>query len=74
MTLPAKKLVSIISELPEAEVQVDVCLLYTSRISSLPSYAAALIPLKKDGTPNAYPLFLAAQNASKFKKIGRAHV
>lgn len=40
---------------------------FTARISSLPSYAAALIPLKKDGTPNAYPLFLAAQNASKFK-------
>lgn len=40
---------------------------FTSRISSLPSYASALIPLKKDGTPNAYPLFLAAQNAAKFK-------
>lgn len=31
---------------------------FTARISSLPSYASALIPLKKDGTPNAYPLFL----------------
>lgn len=40
---------------------------FTSRISALPSYASALIPLKKDGSPNAYPLFLAAQHAAKFK-------
>lgn len=40
---------------------------FTAKISDLPAYASALIPVKKDGTPNAYPLFLAAQNASKFK-------
>lgn len=40
---------------------------FTAKIAALPSYVSALVPLKKDGTPNAYPLFLAAQNAAKFK-------
>ncbi len=40
---------------------------FTAKLANLPPFAAALIPLKKDGTPNTYPLFLAAQNAAKFK-------
>lgn len=40
---------------------------FSTRLSSLPSYAFSLIPLKKDGTPNAFMLFNAIQHVSKFK-------
>lgn len=40
---------------------------FTSQVASLPGHAQGLIPVKKDGTPNVYPLFLAAQKSKRFK-------
>lgn len=40
---------------------------FTSQLESLPGHARGLIPLKKDGTPNVYPLFLASQKSKRFK-------
>ena len=38
---------------------------FESKVKNLPLEAKSLIPLKKDGTPNTYPLFLAAQKCTK---------
>lgn len=40
---------------------------FTSQVNALPSHAKGLVPLKKDGTPNVYPLFLATQKVKRFK-------
>ncbi len=40
---------------------------FTAKIESLPAAVKPLVPLKKDGTQNPYPLFLATQKASRFK-------
>lgn len=37
---------------------------FASALNSLPSSMRSLVPLKKDGTPNGYPLFLAVQQVS----------
>lgn len=39
---------------------------FGAQLENLPSYAKGLVPLKKDGTPNIYPLFLAAQKVKRF--------
>lgn len=39
---------------------------FMASVTNLPAEASPLIPTKRDGTPNIYPLFLAAQAASKF--------
>lgn len=39
---------------------------FGAQLEKLPAYAKGLIPLKKDGTPNIYPLFLAAQKVKRF--------
>lgn len=38
---------------------------FEAKVRSLPDEARCLVPLKKDGTPNAYPFFLAAQKCAK---------
>lgn len=38
---------------------------FEQKVKALPTEARALVPLKKDGTPNAYPFFLAAQKCIK---------
>mgnify|MGYP002630708239 CR=1 FL=1 len=39
---------------------------FDSAIGRLPKEEIAHLPLKKDGTPNCYPIFLASMEASKF--------
>ena len=40
---------------------------FSRELASLPKEEIAHLPLKKDGTPNAYPIFLGAREASKFR-------
>ena len=40
---------------------------FTSRVNSLPQEIFPMLPLKKDGTPNTWALFSAAQRAGNFK-------
>ncbi len=39
---------------------------FNAALAKLPAREVAHLPMKKDGTPNAYPLFLAANQASNF--------
>lgn len=39
---------------------------FNRQISVLPPHAIALVPKKKDGSPNTYPLFLASQKVKRF--------
>lgn len=41
---------------------------FTSALASLPEEKQMLVPKKKDGTPNAYPLFLAVQKLDSFPR------
>lgn len=52
------------SILKESRLPVHNYNAFSSALNSLPSGMRSLVPLKKDGTPNCYPLFLAVQQVS----------
>ncbi len=47
---------------------------FSAKLADLPSHAAALIPVTKEGKISAYPLFLAAQQTPKFTTERLKHI